>query len=165
MQVDLSLAMRFTLAYNPPEMAEAQRHDRSWSRPFSVTLVTWGVFIIGLANVWRAVALFQQSGLLLELGVSFDPRVRMLVALVWALIFILMFVASWRRLTVSRFLTPLLLFLYAVYEVGFSGLFAQSTVSRDGIQASVILYGIAVLFSAWALNHKSARRYFHNRRS
>jgi hypothetical protein len=106
-------------------MVKAQQQGRQSNRPLSVTLLTWGVFLLGLVNVWRAVALFKQSNLLLDLGVSLDPRLRMFVAIIWALVFISISLSIWRRWKAARFLTPILLILYAVYQLGLVRFFSQ----------------------------------------
>jgi hypothetical protein len=154
------LAMTIALAYNPPEMAGAQRHGPRSSRPFSVTLVTWGVFILGLANAWRALALYRQSDLLLELGVSLDPRLRLFLALIWAAVFVILAISLWRRWATARFLAPALILFYSVYELGISSLFALSAETLSGLPANLAMASVAVAFSAWSLNRKAARQYF-----
>jgi ABC-type enterochelin transport system permease subunit len=156
--------MTIALAYNSPEMVGAQRHGPRRSRPLSVTLVTWGVFILGLANAWRALALYRQSDLLLELGTSLDPRVRLLLALIWAAVFVSLAISLWRRWTTARFLTPALILIYTIYELGISSLFALSTESLKGLPANLAIVGAAIAFSVWALNRKAARQYFEARK-
>lgn len=152
--------MTITLSYNSPEMAGAQRHGPFSSRPFSVTLVIWGVFILGLANAWRALALYRQSDLLLELGVSLDPRIRLFLALIWAAVFVTSAISIWRRWASARFLTPTLILLYSIYELGITSLFALSSGSLNGLPANLAMVVVAVIFSAWSLNRKAARQYF-----
>jgi len=154
------LATTKSLSYNPLGMAEAQQNGRNIKRPFGVTLVSWGVFLLGLANLWRATALYRQSDLLLELGVSLDPRFRFILALFWAIAFILAAFALWRKWTVARFITPVLLLLFSVSELGLTFWFARSANSRDSLSIGAVLYVILILFSVWALNRKAARRYF-----
>ncbi len=141
-------------------MAKARQQGRQGNRPLSVTLLTWGVLLLGLANVWRAVALFRQSNLLLDLGVSLDPRLRMLVALTWALVFLSISLSIWRRWKVTRFLTPILLILYAAYQLGLVRFFSQTYKVNTNWQVDSGLHIAALIFTIWALNHKSARQYF-----
>lgn len=152
--------MTIALSYNSPEMAGAQRHGPRSSRPFSVTLVTWGVFILGLANAWRALALYRQSDLLLELGVSLDPRIRLFLALIWAAVFVTLAISIWRRWATARFLAPILILFYSIYELGISSLFALSSGSLSGLSVNLAMVGVAVAFTAWSLNRKVARQYF-----
>ncbi len=143
-------------------MAEAQQHGQHRSRPFGVTLVTWGVFFLGLANSWRAFALYRQGGLLLELGVSLDPRLRLLLALIWALLFFMATAALLKKWAPARAITPMILVGYAVYEVGLARLFTRPASLPADWSAIVILYALAILFTSWALNRKAARRYFES---
>lgn len=152
--------MTIALSYNSPEMAGAQRHGPRSSRPFSVTLVTWGVFILGLANAWRALALYRQSDLLLELGVSLDPRIRLFLALIWAAVFVTLAISIGRRWATARFLAPILILFYSIYELGISSLFALSSGSLSGLSVNLAMVGVAVAFTAWSLNRKVARQYF-----
>ena len=142
-------------------MAEAQQQGRQGNRPLSVTLVTWGVFLLGLMNVWRAVALYRQSALLLGLGVTLDPRLRILFALIWALIFICISISIWRRWKASRLLTPILWVVYTTNELGLNQFFTQTFRENEGWQSDIVLYAVVLIFIIWALNHKNARYYFN----
>lgn len=155
--------MTIAMAYNPPEMADAYQHGPHRNRPLTVTLVTWGVFILGLANIWRAIALYQQSNLLLELGVTLDPRLRLFLALIWAVVFISLAISLLRVWTAARFLAPALILFYSIYEFGISSIFTISAESHSGLPLNLAISGAAVVFSAWALNRKAARQYFEVR--
>ncbi|MCZ7667936.1 MAG: hypothetical protein M5U34_12460 [Chloroflexi bacterium] len=55
----------FYLAIQPHSM----KHTLTTAqRPRSVTIILWGVFLFGVWNVGRALALYQQMDLLLELA-------------------------------------------------------------------------------------------------
>jgi hypothetical protein len=141
-------------------MVKARQQARQSNRPLSVTLLTWGVFLLGLVNAWRAVALFKQSKLLLNLGATLDPRLRMFFALIWALVFLAISLSIWRRWKAARFVTPIFLILYAAYQFGLIRFFSQTFGVNDNWQTDIVLYTAALIFTIWALNHKDARNYF-----
>jgi hypothetical protein len=130
------------------------------ARPFSVTMIAVGVFLIGLVNAWRAVALFGQADLLLALQVSADPRLRAAAAVVWALLFFGAMIALWRRHDVSRLAIPLLLAVYAVYELGLLLFLVQSPVARRGWPADALLYALFIVLTTWFLNRPTVRSYY-----
>lgn len=104
--------------------------------------------------------LYRQSDLLLGLGVSLDPRLRLLLALIWAAVFVSLAISLWRRWTTARLLAPALILFYSIYELGISSIFAVSAESLSGLPANLAIAGAAISFSVWALNRKAARQYF-----
>jgi hypothetical protein len=132
----------------------------SAKRPLSVTLTAVLILSLALINGWRFVALGGQLELLLQLGGSLDPRWRMGFALVWAALFLETAAAIWRRRSHSRQVAPLILFLYAVYELSLLAWFVRSPVARQGWPVDLLFYLLAVGWSYWALNRPAARSYF-----
>jgi hypothetical protein len=57
-------------------------------------------------------------------------------------------------------MTPILLILYAAYQLGLTRFFSQTFEVNDNWQTDFVLYVAVVIFSVWALNHKDARHYF-----
>ncbi len=141
-------------------MASAPERSPSPSRPRSVTLVAVGVLLVGLVNVLRVIALSRQSDLQLELGVTLDPRLRLILAILWAIVLISMAIVLWLRKPVTRVAIPVLLTLYAAYRLAIVGIFAESEYARGSQITTAILYGGAILITIWALNRKTARKYF-----
>jgi hypothetical protein len=141
-------------------MASAPLTSPSISRPRSVTIVAVGVFLLGLVNIYRAIILFQHSGLQLDLGVRLDPRARMILAAIWSIVLIVMAIILWLRIPGARVGVPLLLLLYAINRLALVGIFAESTYVRGSQILSIILYGISIAFASWALNRKGSRAYF-----
>lgn len=141
-------------------MVSAPKRFPSSSRPRSVTLVAVGVLLLGLVNIFRAVGLYRQSDLQLELGVTLDPRLRMILAVFWAIVLISLAVALWLRKPVTRILIPVLLTIYAVYRLSLVGIFAGSEYARSSQILTAFLYGVAILISIWALNRKAKKEYF-----
>jgi hypothetical protein len=132
------------------------------SRPRSVTLALLGVFLLGVWNVGRALALSQQMDLLLEIAVRPDPRFRLTMALVWGFVFI----GLWWLVRGKRPFTRKLLFsaliLYAVYELGLTILFAQTTLARQAFWLNLCFYLLMIWFIIWGLNRTAANEYFSN---
>ena len=143
-------------------MAKAQAQDRRRDRPRSVTLIAWGVFLLGLVNGWRALGLFRQRRLLQELDVVPDPLITLLIALLWAAVFVILALFVWQGRPITRLLAPLALFFYAFYQLLLVSVFARSDQSSNGLIGTIGLYLVAVLFTIWALNRRSARGYFED---
>jgi hypothetical protein len=141
-------------------MASAPVRNPRSSRPRSVTLVAVGILLLGLANIYRAIGLARQTDLQLEIGVSVDPRIRLILAAIWAIILISLTVALWLRRPETRAAIPALLTLYAVYRLVIVGVFGESEYARDSQLLTAILYSGAILYTIWALNRKKARNYF-----
>lgn len=141
-------------------MAETQQHDRQVDRPLTVTLVILGVFVLGLANIWRALGLISQRNLLTGLGISFDPLLQALIAIVWAVVFVWMAAKIWQRWAPARYLMPLALLLYGASQRAITFVISQEWNSLDSWAATAVTYGAMSLFVVWALNRKPARKYF-----
>ena len=141
-------------------MAKAQAQGRRRDRPRSVTLIAWGVFLLGLVNGWRALGFLRQRNVLEELGIVPDPLIAILIALLWAAVFMILAVFVWQGRSITRLLAPVVLFLYALYQLLLVALFAQSGQSQIGLTGNVGLYTVTLLFTIWALNRQSARAYF-----
>ena len=110
--------------------------------------------------MWRALVLFRSAGLLLALGVSLDPRVRLAMALIWTLLFIgLALGLLWRR-PLARWLLPLSLLLYAVYNLAVLALFVRSPAARAGWPLDLVLYGLALAWTGWALHRPAVAEYW-----
>jgi hypothetical protein len=129
-------------------------------QPVSVTITAWLVFLLGIANVWRAAGLARQSDMLLSLGSTFDPRLRLGLALMWALLFAAALFVLWRRWALARLITPALALLYGLYQLGLIGLFYRSEAARRGWLASAGLYLALFGLTTWLLNRRGTRRYF-----
>ncbi len=132
----------------------------STNRPRSVTLTLWGVFLLGVWNFGRALALGQQRVLLQELGAHPDPTFRLIVALVWGIVFFGLGDMLRRKRPFTRRLIPLSIFLYALYEMGLIILFAAAAPARQSLLLDALLVLSGVLFSGWALNRTAVYAYF-----
>jgi hypothetical protein len=154
-----------SLSYNSCLMAKAQSRDHRRDRPRSVTLIAWGVFLLGLVNGWRALGLWRQRSLLEELDVVPEPGIALLVAWLWAAAFVTLAVFVWQGRPLSRFLAPALVLVYALYQSLLVALFAQTDQSRSGLPRDAVLFAMALIVVTWALNRRVARAYFQDGRS
>lgn len=141
-------------------MAEAQHVDRRPRRPLRVTLVLLGVFLIGLANGWRALGLVRQRSLLLEFGASTDPWLCALISVVWAVVFLGLAFFLWRRRPFTRFVVPLASLLYGLNRLVLPGPCAPATQLKDVLSLEGITSVAWVLLAVVALNVASGRAYF-----
>lgn len=132
----------------------------SLKRPRTISIVLLMLVILGIIQAAKGVALREQSALLLDLQVRPDPRLRFLIAAVWMVLFWSLAIALWRKMAVTRWLTPLLLAFYALYELAILGLFAQVPISSDRWLQYTIVTVALVLFAYWALNRSAANSYY-----
>lgn len=130
-------------------------------RPFPVTLTLWGVFLFGAWNAGRVVALSRDIQLFLDWGVKPDPRLRLALALVWAALFLGIWLALRGRRPLARAVVPVLLLFYAINELSFLLLFVQSAPARQSGVINALFYIAITLFSGWALNRTAVKPYFN----
>lgn len=130
------------------------------TRPRSVTITLLGGLLLGGWNVGRAIVLGRQSRLLLTFDIDPDPRLRLIIAVIWALLFWGVAFALWRRRPFTRWAVPLLIFLYTVYEVGLIAFFAQSPLAQLRWPVTAVAYLVVILFTYWALNRSAVITYF-----
>lgn len=132
-------------------------------RPRAVTITLWGVFLLGGWNTGRAIAIAQQMSMLLALEIIPDPRIRLIIALVWALIFFGLTIALRRGRPRTRQTIPISLLLYGLIELGLLLIFVQAPGARRSWMLNSITYGGMTAFAYWALNRLAATSYFKER--
>lgn len=130
------------------------------SRPHTVTIAIWGVFLIGAWNAGRALSLGRQLELFLAWEISPDPRLRLIVALVWMALFWGATIAIRLRRPGTGRSVPILMALYGLYELGLLSFFVHAPVARSAWLVNTLFYLACLLFLAWALNRPAARNYF-----
>lgn len=146
-------------------MVETPPSSRPGERPKSVTIIAWGVIILGLVNSWRALTLFQQRQLLLNLDAVLDPAVVAVATAIWSTIFIVIATAIFRRKPSIRWLTPIMLFIYALYILLRDWTLAELTNHGNTGFASfslliIVFLGLSGISTSFILNRKVARDYF-----
>lgn len=100
--------------------------------------------------------------LLLALPIQPDPRFRLIMALIWGFVFIGLWWLVRGKRPFSRKLLTLILILYAVYELGLTIFFAQTTLAQQAIWLNLSFYLLLIVFIFWALNRAAANKYFSN---
>lgn len=131
------------------------------NRPRSVTLTLWGVFLLGVWNLGRALALGLQRDLLRELASHPDPTFRLILALVWGVVFIGLAEALRRKRPFTRRLIPLMITGYALYEIGLI-LFFAAGLAWQTLGLEILLAAGATGYSYWALNRTAVSNFFTN---
>lgn len=137
--------------------------DSAAKRPRSLTITLLGVIGLGAWNAGRVFALMQQNSLLLDLGIKPDPRIRLAMAFLWIILFWAAAIALWRRRPLTSRAIPFLIATYSLYELALVALYVRVPVSGRHWLLNVLLVGIAVSFSYWALNRPAAETYFERR--
>jgi hypothetical protein len=149
-------------------MIDAPHTSRSVERPRSVTLVAWGVFLLGMVNGWRAIAIFNQRRLLLQWEVSVDPAIASIASSFWFSLFSVATYLRLRRRPLCRWAIPVSLLLYAASGWLLSGMIQgsfdkmNSSLFASLPVASLVLFVLTIL-TGWVLNRKAAREYFVTR--
>lgn len=118
-------------------------------RPFFVTVTACGVFLLGMWNAWRALALVRQRRLLIQLDPTLHPDARLVMAVIWTATFVTVAAALWQRRPIVRLALPVSLFLYALYHLLLSLFFVRAPAARLGWQADALLYAAAVAWAVW----------------
>ena len=129
-------------------------------RPWSVTLVAWGVFLLGMINGWRAITICRQRRLLLDLDVTLDPAVVVIGAAVWSVLFIAAAVMIYRRHPAARWLTPVILVTNALFGFALTAIWGEAPESSGGLSPTTFLSMAVLILVIWALNRQAARDYF-----
>lgn len=129
-------------------------------RPKSVTFTVYLVFLLGVINGWRVVALWQQTTLLRGYEPSLDPRGRLVVSLMIAVVSVWFAAALWRKKPFTRHAIPLLWSGCALYRMVLLGVWVQSPVARQGWAGEMVVYAAAILYTTWALNRRPSQPYF-----
>jgi hypothetical protein len=129
-------------------------------RPRSVTLTLWGVFLLGIWNVGRALAISQQRALLQELAAQPDPLIRLLLALVWGVVFFGLGEALRCKRPFTRRFIPLAIALYAFYEFSLLIFFAPTTPAQTTLVFDGLLALLGITVTTWALNRTAVAPYF-----
>jgi hypothetical protein len=126
------------------------------TRPVAAYIVQGGIWLLAIWNAARAIALQQQADWLTGFAFAIDSRWRMALAWGWAALLALAAAGLWRRRPWSRWLVPLLLFAFGVFELGM--LIAFSPASPAPLPT--LAYAAFAGFAAWALWRPAAGSYF-----
>ncbi len=129
------------------------------NRPRTVTITLLGVILLGVWNAAQAYALANQASFLLSLGIRPDPRLLLVIAGAWALLFGGLALALLLKYALTRWLIPLTILIYALYELLLQGMFVRMPINEQSWLLHILLFVAAVLFAFWSLNRRSAISY------
>lgn len=104
--------------------------------------------MLAIWNLWRAATIAQQLTLLEQIGAAFEPRLRLIMAVVWALVFAALAAGVWRRHARARTFLPLLVLLYGGYEL-LLFLFMPTATARQGWPLHLLTLLLAVAWTGW----------------
>jgi preprotein translocase subunit SecG len=133
-------------------------------RPFAVTLVFWGVILFGIWNVSKAAALVGNSQLLLARGVQPDPRLQAVLAVGWAILFLVVAWGLRRKRPSTQHTIPLLLLVYGLYTLGIRLIFSPLPLGSGDWILSTLFFLTAAVLAYLALKRAGRRHYFVERR-
>ena len=105
-------------------------------------------------------ALSLNGRTLADFGTTPSPWLRLGFASLWLILFWGAALALWRRRPIIRRAVPLLLSVYALYELGLLIFYAQAATVRQNWRVNTLFYGLIIVFSWWALNRTAVKPYF-----
>ena len=129
-------------------------------RPFFVTLIMWGVLLLGGWNALRVAALLHQNNLLQEQAISPNLTFQVAMGVVWAVMFVGLAGAIWGKRPFTRTITPLALPLYGTTELIILNLYANPLTQWQNWPTNTLFYISITLFTAWGLNRSRSRLYY-----
>lgn len=134
------------------------------AKPYSVTIMQWGVIAFGFVNLWQAVAIAEQRVALRLYAPStlWLSAVRLGVAVIVAVVAGGLGMATGRGWRYAPTAVPLFICLYTIYHLLLLAV-ATSPIGRAGWVGDGLL-GIGLwLFSLWALRRTAVQPYFQTK--
>ncbi|MBK8431443.1 MAG: hypothetical protein IPL28_09215 [Chloroflexi bacterium] len=122
----------------------------------AVTIIRWGVFILGGVQGWQVWAISQQMAVLRPLSPSFPPETRLVLAAVWCLIWLGLVLALWQRRPWTRWAVPVTILLYTTYHLLLLAT-AVSPYAQGGWTGNLLLGVAAAGFTTWALKPSASQ--------
>ena len=116
------------------------------SRSLAWTVLRWAIVFLGLWNLGRAFIIGRQLDWLVGLTLSVDPRVRLVIASAWGVLFLATGLFLGRRTWVQR-AAPFLIAGFGITELIMTSRFA----SDSPVLFPVLAYGVFVAWSFWVL--------------
>ncbi|WP_420629423.1 hypothetical protein [Candidatus Leptofilum sp.] len=120
-------------------------------RPRTVTIALWSVIFLGTWNLGRAIAIGQQLNLQTVLHLQPDPRLRLVAAGLFTLLFFMLAWQLWWKRPFTIRAIPITIGWYALYETAVWLLFAQPPRNWPLWGISTLLLMSNILFTWWAL--------------
>jgi hypothetical protein len=123
--------------------------SRPDARPTSVTILLWGVFIVGALNGWRAASWWQQRQLMAGLDLSATMTFHVLAAFIWMLVCWGLALGLWQRRYYVRWAIPGFLACYALFRLAILLFLAQTPPAPDAWMLPVVVYGVLLGVTSW----------------
>ncbi len=130
-------------------------------RPRTVTLVMLGVIFLGVWNAGRALVLFKQRTILIELQIRPSIWLQIFIAVGFCCLFLVCVWGLWQKRPFVQNTVPISVTGYAFYHVGIQILFAKSRNPSTWALTGLLFAG-TILFTYWALNRSAAQTYFQD---
>ena len=121
----------------------------------------WSVLLLGGWNALRVAALLHQNNLLQEQAISPNVTVQMVMAAMWAVVFVGLAGGIWRKRPFTRYITPLALLLYGTTELAILNLYANPLTQWQNWPSNALFYSIITLFTAWGLTRSRSHHYYN----
>lgn len=117
-------------------------------RPLSLLITIVAIFLLAIWNLWRAAIILRQRPLIEEIGPTLPPEIRLVMAIVWSILFVVLAVALWRRKPTMRIFLPLSVLIYGGYHL-FMTIFMPAPAARETWPLQVIALVAAVVWTGW----------------
>ena len=134
-------------------------------RPFFITITAIGVLLLGIWNAWRTVLIAGHGRFLQEIGSTLNPGVRLVMAVIWSLSFLVLAWALWQRRPIVRRLLPLSLLVYGLYHLLILFFFVRAPAARQGWPMDAVRYALALAWSTWIAYRPAHDGYWHEPQS
>lgn len=132
-------------------------------RPLSVTFLAVGVFIFGLGQLWQAGAIYGHTAVLTTLPNTLNPHLRLIAALLWALLAFTLSLTLWRGWAPTRWLIPLAGSAFLLYHLSLITI-STSIMAQRGWTGNLLLGSSLLLLTSFILHRPAARPFFANLR-
>jgi len=129
------------------------------ARPLSVTLAALGAFLVGAANIWRAISIGQQANYLSHLEPSVNPAFRVAQAILWAVLLAAAAIAVLSRQPRTRLLLPVVVGLFGLSDLATIAIFGQK-LDVGTITLPLIVFILLTTVTVLLVNSEQARDYF-----
>lgn len=140
------------------------QQPRIAKRPWAVTLLACGVFIMGGANAARVWVYLSEWSFWAGFDAPFAPSVRLSMSIVWALVLISMAIALWLRLDWARRAALVGVPLYIVVDMVWNIVFARGDYERGRTLFLIAQAAVGIGLTVWLLTRNRVKIYFVTKR-
>lgn len=129
-------------------------------RPWSLSILTLFVLLIGVYNALLALDHVQHASRYRDLGVSYPPLLRAGLALAWSAVWLATAAGLWGRRPWARRWLVVVLSNYGAFGVLWLIVFARSDFGRERIAFQAALTALLVGLAAWIVRWGRVRAAF-----